>query len=143
MPKNIAGYAARFDSPSEDIGFIETIDPHAFDRVMRMKSDVLVLFNHDHDKLLGRTASGTARVTVDSRGLFYSCDLPDTSVGRDVYELVKRGDVVGSSIGFIVSKDVWNIAANGQYSRTVIEVSQLIDCSPVVCPAYTATSVSI
>jgi HK97 family phage prohead protease len=100
-------------------------------------------FNHDKHKLLGRTASGTARVSVDSRGLLYSCDLPDTTVGHDVYELVKRGDVVGSSFGFIASEDAWNVSANGQMTRTIIKVSDLIDCSPVVCPAYPATSVSI
>lgn len=143
MSKNIAGYAARFDSPSADIGFIETIDPHAFDGVMRTKPDVLVLFNHDRHMLLGRTASGTARVSVDSRGLLYNCDLPDTTVGRDVYELVKRGDVVGSSFGFVVSEDSWDLSANGQAARRILKVAQLIDCSPVVVPAYPATSVKV
>ncbi|UWZ81833.1 HK97 family phage prohead protease [Occallatibacter riparius] len=143
MAKKIAGYAARFDSPSDDIGFIETIDHHAFDGVLRTKPDVLVLFNHDAHKLLGRTASGTARVSVDARGLLYSCDLPDTTVGRDVYELVKRGDVVGSSFGFVVAEDVWNVAPNGQVKRTILNLSRLIDCSPVVTPAYPSTSVTI
>jgi len=143
MSQRIAGYAARFDSPSEYMGWIETVDPHAFDGVMRTKPDVLVLFNHDHDKLLGRTAGGTARISVDSLGLLYSCDLPDTTVGRDVHELVKRGDIVGSSFGFIASEDLWEVIANGALTRRILKVSSLIDCSPVVTPAYSATSVTI
>src|SRR5579863_3274100 len=98
----IDGYGAVFDSPSDPLSdgrggeFIEEIDPHAFDAALRSGGDVLCLFNHDPANLLGRTSNGTARVSADQRGLHYSCDLPNTGLGRDVRELVNRRDITGS-----------------------------------------------
>ena len=63
MTRNIVGYAATFDSPSYDLGgFTETIDPRAFDKVIRGGNDVTCLWNHDPDVLLGRTESRTLRI---------------------------------------------------------------------------------
>ena len=38
--------------------------------------------------VLGRTTAGTLRLSEDSRGLKFECDLPDTTAGRDTYESV-------------------------------------------------------
>jgi len=138
----IKGIAAIFDSPSEDIGFIEEIDRHAFDRVLAAKPDVRCMFNHDPNNLLGRTASGTVRLSVDSRGLQYVCDLPDTSTGREVKELVNRRDITGSSFGFICGRDQWDVRADGRLTRRILEVADLFDASPVTVPAYAATEVA-
>ena len=50
----IVGYAAVFQSPSRDLGgFIETIHPRAFDDVLKTSPDVVGVFNHDKNMLLG------------------------------------------------------------------------------------------
>jgi len=139
----IVGYAARYDKPSVDMGFVETIAPGAFDRVLQTKPDVVILYNHDMNQFLGRTASRTASVFTDNLGLAYACNLPDTQVGRDVYELVSRGDLTGSSFSFTVSADEWDMASNGKLTRRILDVKSLTDCSPVIAPAYPSTSVGI
>lgn len=140
----IQGYGAVFNSRSENLGgFFETIDPKAFDRVLRTRPDVLCLFNHSDDKLLGRTASGTVQLSTDSTGLRYVCDLPNTPTGEEVGELVQRGDISTSSFGFICSRDDWNFNDDGTMERRILEVSHLLDVSPVTSPAYPATSVGI
>ena len=53
------------------------------------------LFNHERGALLGRTCSGTLRLSEDGTGLRYEIDLPDTTVGRDVAALLERGDLTG------------------------------------------------
>ena len=51
----ITGYAAVFDSESRNLGgFIETIHRRAFDRVLASKPDVVGVYNHDKNFLLGQ-----------------------------------------------------------------------------------------
>ena len=132
----IRGYAAVFNSPSEDMGFIEYIDPHAFDNALN--DDVRGLVNHDPNQLLGRTTSGTMRLTVDAKGLKYEIDPPDTQTARDLITLMKRGDINQSSFGFYCLDDKWELR-DGKQTRTIME-AKLTDCSPVTYPAYAATT---
>ena len=104
----IRGYAALFDSPSVDMGFIETIDPGAFKKSLKAKPDVRALWNHDPNIVLGRTTAGTLRLATDETGLAVEIDLPDTTDGRDLATLIERGDVSGMSFGFIVTKQTWD-----------------------------------
>lgn len=119
----------------------EIIDPHAFDRTVR-EADVVGLFNHDDMWLLGRTTSGTVRLAIDERGLGYEIDLPDTTHGRDVAVLLRRGDVNGSSFAFRAIRDTWFEDEEGNITRTLLEVA-LIDVSPVTHPAYPDTDSSL
>jgi HK97 family phage prohead protease len=140
MAKTIAGTAAVFDSRSEDLGFYEYIAPGAFDAVLRSKPDVLALWNHDYNQLLGRTASGTVRLHTDNIGLRYEVDLPATNLGGDIGALVDRGDITGSSFGFICGEDDWDVDARGNMTRHVLSVAMLLDVSPVATPAYPGTA---
>ncbi len=137
----ISGYAAVFNVPSEDLGWIEEIDPHAFDAVLASKPDCRCLWNHNADHVLGRTTSGTLRLTVDKRGLAYEVDAPETTTARDLIISMRRGDVTQSSFGFICARDQWTDNKDGSVSRRILEVSELLDVSPVTYPAFTqATS---
>jgi hypothetical protein len=134
----IRGYAAVFNSPSEDLGgFIEYIAPGAFDSVMN--DDVRGFYNHDWNYLLGRVSSGTLRIFVDEVGLGYEIDLPNTSYANDLVELMKRGDVNQSSFAFMIESDKWEVKGK-QNIRTITKVSRLIDVAPVVIPAYPAAT---
>jgi uncharacterized protein len=142
----ITGYAAVFDSPSEDLGgFTETINPKAFERCLSANPDIRALVNHDTGRVLGRTKSGTLKLSVDSRGLKMDCALPDTNDGRDIRELVKRGDVSGMSFGFCAMDETWNYSKNADGNESATR--ELLDCevfevSVVAFPAYPMTSVA-
>lgn len=141
------GYAAVFGRRSLELRdsqrrvFQETIDPGAFGKTMR-EADVLGLWNHDTHALLGRTSSGTVRLSTDERGLRYEIDLPDTTTGRDVAELLRRRDIRGSSFGFRTIADKKDKEEDGTVVRTLLEVA-LIDVSPVSNPAYPDTEAGL
>lgn len=136
--RKISGYAATFDSPTQIVDFEETIRPGAFRRALFEKQDVRALFNHDPSKILGRTASGTLKLSEDSRGLHFEVELPNSPTGSDVLEAVRRGDVSGASFGFRARRDRWNASRT---ERELLDLD-LYDVSPVTYPAYQATSVS-
>lgn len=141
-PPKIIGYAAVFDSLSKDLGgFREKIDRGAFATSLKEGDEVHALFNHDSDKLLGRRGAGTLELWEDDRGLKVEINPPDTSDGRDVVELLRRGDLMSMSFGFYNVKDNWE-TREGEDIRT-IEEARLFDVSIVVNPAYNETSVGV
>ena len=137
----ISGYAALFDSPSEDMGgWTETIDAHAFDSVLNSNPDVRALWNHNPDHILGRTTANTLTLTLDGRGLSYTIDPPDTTLAKDLVVSMRRKDVTGSSFGFICKRDQWTEMSDGTVQRRILEFDTLLDVSPVTYPAYTGTT---
>lgn len=141
----LRGHAAVFDQIA-DLGTfgLEQLSRTAFGKVLASeKLDTRALFNHDPSQLLGRTSAGTLRLSTDSDGLEFEVDLPDTSTGRDVRELVERGDITGASFGFIPGEDEWTRSADGRRLRTHVSIAELLDVSPVTFPAYDGTTVSL
>jgi HK97 family phage prohead protease len=146
---HIDGHAAVFNEEyvlwdSESYRVVEKVKPGTFTRALKEKHDVRCLFNHDANQLLGRTAAGTLSLKQDAQGLYFDCEPPDTTLGRDVVTLVKRGDITGASFAFSVTKQtVTEEENNGKTVRTrVIEDVDLYDASPVTYPAYTGTDVN-
>ena len=140
--QTIRGYAAVFESPSENLGgFIEVIAKGAFDDVL--KDDVRALFNHDANLILGRTKSGTCTIGVDDTGLFYEITPADTQTARDLMVSLKRGDVDQSSFAFAVKREGqdWKDHPDNpaMMIRTIKKVAKLYDVSPVTYPAYPDT----
>lgn len=143
----IVGYAAVFHREGNAgteyepfDGLVEWIMPGAFDRALR-EDDVRGLFNHDMNLLLGRNTAGTLKLSVDSVGLRYEITVPDTQLGRDVTESIKRGDLTGSSFSFIPGRVVW-VEEEDRDIRQIEEV-QLFDVGPVTFPAYDGTSTGL
>ena len=139
------GYAAVFDASTVIGGsFHERVEPGAFD--LDGADDVVALVNHDPSLLLGRTASATLALAVDDVGLRYTVRLPGTSCGRDVAELLRRGDLTGSSFAFSVADggETWTPAtAPDELPLRRIEKVHLHDVSIVTHPAYLRTSVAL
>lgn len=136
--RRLEGYAPTFNSDARLGGFIETIAPGAFRSAL--SGDVLAMLDHDSGKVLGRTRSGTLRLTEDSKGLAFSLDLPDTQAGRDVLALAERDDLGGMSFGFTVPKggDSW------QGERRTLRTIALKEISVVQAwPAYPDTSLAL
>jgi len=137
----LTGYAAVFNSRSEDLGgFYEQIKPGAFARCLNASPDVVCLREHDPRLgVLGRTRSGTLRLKENQIGLRFEADLPNTTFAMDLEESINRGDLDACSFGFIAINDDWSRAADGSALRTLIDVN-VFDVSVVAFPAYTATS---
>jgi HK97 family phage prohead protease len=137
----IEGYAALFNSDSQDLGgFIERIAPGAFKAAIG-KSDIRALFNHDANYVLGRKAAGTLDVTEDAKGLAIRNTPPDTQWARDLLVSMKRGDITQMSFAFRTEDDEWG-KKDGIVYRTIKKVAELLDVSPVTYPAYTDTTVA-
>jgi len=136
----LVGYASVFSEYSAQPGHLEAIGRGAFNDVL--DGDTLALWNHNMDYVLARTASGTLKLSTDSTGLHYELELPDTQYARDLRVLVERGDVRGSSFGFIPGEDEWTTRARRRI-RIHTRIARLIDVSPVAMPAYGSTTVSV
>jgi HK97 family phage prohead protease len=132
-----------WDSPSVDLGgFVEVIARSAPARALKEGKDILALANHRTDQLLGRTSNHTLRLKIDSTGLLATIDLPKTSAGNDVLELVERGDLKGMSFGFEVRSEIWDLNSYDLPLRTLTDI-ELHEVSIVALPAYEGTSISI
>jgi len=151
-PPKITGYAAVFYDGTPGTEFdmsgwfgeptVERIMPGAFTRAIA-GDDVRALFNHDPNLILGRNKAGTLRLSQDGKGLFYEVDPPETNTGQDVVTSLRRGDVTGSSFGFVVEEDVWR--KQKQADDTALKIREIVsvelwDVSPVTYPAYAGTS---
>lgn len=137
---NIEGIASRVDEPYDLGWFEERIAKGAFDGVLG--DDVRVLFNHNPDYILGRTSAGTAEVYLNDAGdLAYRYKTPNTTVGKDLEENIRTGNVSQSSFAFTVEEDEWT-ERDGKDVRTITKVKRLYDVSPVTYPASPSTSVA-
>ena len=137
----VSGYSAVFDVRSDDLGwFTEQIDKRAFDGVLS-ESDVVCLFNHNENQILGRESNGTLKLSVDGRGLHMENTLPKTTLGKDIDLLVQRKDIKHQSFGFVVGEDKWE-TVDGKEVRTILNIKKLVDVSLVTYPAYPDTDVA-
>ena len=146
--RHIEGYALMFDTQSEYIGFYETIERGAVTQEMVDACDVFATFNHDMNKIFARSnmGKGSLTLTVDDTGLKYEFDAPNTALGDELIEYLKRGDIDKSSFAFYINPDddeaeTWE-SKDGVYFRTIHKIASICDCSPVWQPAYQDTSVS-
>lgn len=138
----IEGYAAVFNSPTDIWGmFTEIIAPGAFADAIASNDDIRALFNHDWNNVLGRTKSGTLRLSEDARGLKFEVDLPNTTLARDLSESLRRGDISQCSFGFVPTSETWDYEA--EIPVRTINTVELHEISVVSIPAYEDTEVSL
>jgi len=134
------GYAWKYNAPSLPLPFTERIAPGAFTRTLKSKNDIRAYVNHDDRLLLGSTRAKTLRIEDRADGGYVEIDLPNTTWGNDIRELVKRGDITGMSFGFSTVKDTWSASGN---ERTLAEV-RLHEVSVVTgMPAYPQTTAAV
>jgi uncharacterized protein len=147
----IVGYASVFyreDDPGTEYRLwsdvFERVKPAAFDRAVK-EDDVRGLFNHDPSQILGRNGAGTLRLSVDKVGLRYEIDPPDTAQAAAVVEAIRRGDVTGSSFGFMPDVTTYREERRDGKLVTIVEREsvRLFDVSPVTFPAYTAATTGL
>ena len=136
----VVGYGSVFNTLSNELGgFREIIAEGAFEG--RLNDDVRFLINHE-GLPLARTTNGTLTLSTDERGLKYEARVANTSIGRDLVELMRNGTINQSSFAFVVEDDSWEVR-EGVNIRTINKVSRLYDVSAVTYPAYEEASVAL
>lgn len=144
--RTVEGYALVFGKQSRDLGgFTEVIEPTALEGILE-KSDILCLLNHNEDRgILARSKYGTGSLElfIDDIGLKYRFEAPNTALGDELLEGLKRGDISTSSFAFTIDKDTWTKKEDGSYLRTINQFKELFDVSPVYKEAYPDTSVAL
>ncbi|WP_440132050.1 HK97 family phage prohead protease [Cytobacillus oceanisediminis] len=141
--------AIKYDTDSAEMRdwygdvIIEQIASGAFDDSLKNR-DVVGLWSHNTAQVLGNTKSGSLRIENAKGELRFELDIPNTSVGNDAWELIKRGDVDGVSFGMKVTKDKWSSEKREDkkiYKRSILN-AELYEISPVAFPAYPSNEVS-
>lgn len=149
--RTVTGYAIVFNQESRTMvdkasrkSFVEIIEPRAVSMDFLNAQDIKLNFNHDNARLLARSlfGGGTLKFEIDEYGVRFEAELPDTTTGNDVLELIKRGDVWGCSFAFQYAKDgVTDEKRGGRNIRTVCKFAAIHDFAIVVDPAYWGTLV--
>jgi len=149
----LIGYAAVFDTPWNPLmielqGYSETVARGAFSKALeavnRGDVNVPLLWQHNRGQVLATTKAGTLKVAEDGKGLHVEAKLPNTSLGRDVREMITRGDVKGMSYGMETLREDSQLSrTNGIVHRTIKTIRRLVDTTLTWEPAYPATSVEL
>lgn len=150
--RSITGYGIVFNSDSTPMSFwddrtgkvvevVEQITPDSLKGAdMR---DVISAFNHDFDKILGRTVSGSMKLNTDPKGVRYTLNAPNTGYANDVLELLRRGDLRGSSFVFTMDWDEGFDMQDREDGKIVAipkKIKKIYEMGPVIFPAYPETT---
>jgi HK97 family phage prohead protease len=143
----LTGYGIRYNKLSKNMGgFVERARPGVAAKTIQ-EQDIVSLFNHDPNNLLGRKGAFTLRFQDESgMGVRYFVDLPDTQLGRDVAVLAARGDIPGSSFGFkAVGRNGAGFVGRSESGLPIRELREILvrDMGPVTFPAYEGTDVAL
>ena len=145
--RRLEGRAIVFDSYSNNLGFYEKINRSAVTQELINNSDIIFTFNHDPNQLLARYRNGGGSLDVELRedGVYFSFDIPNTTLGNDIYELIKRGDISNCSFCFSISDEKdsqkWE-KREGKMYREIMKIGGLYDLSAVTYPAYSNTDIN-
>lgn len=140
----IEGYAIVYNAKTvlyeyDGIKYYEIISPQALDGCDI--SDVVLRYNHsDQLMAVASTKNGSLKLFNDTKGLRFQAKLANTTVGKDLYEMIKGQYVQKCSFAFITEADEFDVSTK---TRTIKKIKKLIDCSAVDTPAYPQTSLYI
>lgn len=145
VSSNVAeGYAVVFGQ-KEPMGeyYIESIAKGAFKKKNYFRNDVLALWNHNHDSVLGRLSAGTLQLEERQHGLWFRLDLDERSpAGATAISALGRGDVFGCSFGFRTLAESWTDPEDGLPERVITDI-MLIEVSLCPVPAYPQTTAAL
>jgi len=138
--RTIFGTATVFNSVYDMGWYEEEMDSEALSNADL--NDVVALFNHDQNMVLARTSSGTLKLNVTGNAMEYEFEAPNTTLGNDLLEMVRRGDVYQSSFAFTVDKENWQENTGYKPKRIIRSIKKVYDVSPVTYPANPDTMVA-
>lgn len=133
----VEGYAVVFDEVT-DLGWIkEVIDRNAFEGADM--SDIVMKYNHEDSVLpMARTRGGSLTFEIDDHGMRIRAKLPDTSVNRDIFTLIKEGVLSKMSFAFTIKNEEYDYETD---TRKILSFDKIFDVSVVDVPAYESTEI--
>ena len=148
----IEGYAIVFGVESRILSdywdnYREIIEPGAITEERLKEMDIKMTMYHNREKILARSTNGegTLKLTVDEVGVKYSFEAPNTVDGDTALELVKRGDLSGSSFMFWTDEKSgvsYEKRSDGMMLRRVKTIGMIYDMTIAADPAYEQTTVA-
>nr|DAF63870.1 MAG TPA: prohead serine protease [Siphoviridae sp. ctgn638] len=138
----LEGMAVVFNKPTilyeyDGVQYKEVIDRHALDNADF--SDCCLKYNHvDSVPVLARCRGNSLITTIQDNGLWFRAKLFNTTVARDVYNIVKEGGLDKCSFAFKIKRSEYDAQT---HIRTILEIDKVYDLSIVDIPAYADTEV--
>lgn len=119
--------------------FVERLAPDVFKRSLAEDKDIMVTAGHSEDPQASLARIGeNLTITADARGLTYEALLPDTTAARDIFQLVEKRVLRGTSFEFVVRGEdgqSWE-KRDARSDTRVIKDARLHSFNPVIWPAY-------
>lgn len=155
--RKICGYAIMFNVPSvildkdDHYEEREVIKPCAVTKELLDGCDILMTMYHNREIVLARSnkGKGTLSYRIDSKGVFFEFDTPNSPNGDEALELVRRGDITGCSFIFgsyyyddeYVRREEKKVNGVTQVTCFVLKMTGVYDFTITTKPAYPDTSV--
>lgn len=145
--RHVQGKAISFETESNDLGFIETLKRGCITDETIKNSNIVFTYNHQRDRILARSKYGQGNLNLQVRddGVYFGFEAPNTTLGNDVLEDIRCGNLSQCSFAFTIPNKEgaqrW-YKEDGVLHRDVYVIDQLYDCSIVVDPAYDDTYVA-
>ena len=148
--RKYSGYGIVYNSDSHPMYFyhdgeiveaVERITPEVMSQTDM--TDIISAFNHNFEKIFGRTSAGTLSVTEDQNGWRYEFEVPPTTAGNDLIVSTRRGDIKGSSFVFTMDwEQGYDISQRDDGKLVAIpkKITKVYEMGPVVNPAYPETT---
>lgn len=150
--RTIEGYAIVFGVRSQLLfdwydRYYEIIEPGAIDEARLREMDIKMTLFHDREMLVARSnkGTGTLKLTVDEVGVKYEFEAPRTPAGETALELVRRGDLAGSSFTYWSDEKTsvrYDLTDEDILVRHVDRIDKVYEMTIASDPAYVETSVS-
>lgn len=146
--RHISGKAISFDTQSNYIGFIEILHKGCITQELIDNSDIVFLYNHDYNQVLARAnkGKGTLNINLQDDGVYFDFEVPETTVGNDVLENIRLGNITQCSFRFRYAEESGSYRdqkIGDTWYRNVYKVGELLDFSLVTDPAYDDTYVNV
>lgn len=148
----IEGYAIVFGVRSKLLfdwydRYYEIIEPGAIDEARLREMDIKMTLFHDREMLVARSnkGQGTLKLTVDEIGVKYEFEAPRTPAGETALELVRRGDLAGSSFTYWSDEKAsvrYDMTDEDILVRHVDRIDMIYEMTIASDPAYVETSVT-
>lgn len=147
----IEGCAVKFNTISEILYdkehkryFKEVIDKEAITEELINNSDIKFLINHDKNKLVARRKNGEGSLNIEIRedGVYFSFEIPNTTAGNDLKEMIRRKEITQCSFAFTDDSVEWNFTEKSYPLRKVNKCRGIYDLSAVYDAAYTSTEIT-
>lgn len=149
--RTIEGYAIVFGVESRILSdywdnYREIIEQGAITEERLKEMDIKMTMYHNREKILARSnkGEGTLKLSVDKIGVKYEFEAPNTVDGDTALELVKRGDLSGSSFMFWTDEAsgvTYEKREDGMMLRRVKTIGMIYDMTIAADPAYNETTV--